>query len=159
MVVGGGALLPGLCARLGQEIRSLAKSPNPAVSTSSSSSTGEYAWARAAISGEASSSGIGAVSSEGAGRVDGDGKGLCVVRCPAGVERSLLLWTGASIMATLGGVNERSLTTEQYLTRSGGVAGGGGGGAARLPDWMSISPSDWLFSAPPAAIGFSANVA
>ena len=69
------------------------------------------------------------------------GGGLCVVKVP--VRRDALLWTGASIMGCLGGVAERSLTSEQYHARERE--------GAPLPDWMSVSPADWLFEAVPVA--------
>lgn len=130
VVSGGGALFPGLCARLAQEIRSLAGASEAQGRGGAATGLGDpqgYAWARAVISG-------GGAEREAAGGA----RGLCVVR--TSVPRNLLLWTGASIMAGLAGIGERSLTGEQYLARGG-----------RMPDWMSASPSDWLFSAAPSA--------
>lgn len=142
LVIGGGALLPGLCARLGQEIRSLVTVTQATETPTDTATLGKpegYSWARAVIMGETGVGGRRSASDDSAasGGDGAEGRGLCVVRPPTGVARHLLLWTGASIMASLGGVTERSLTSEQYLARVG------------LPDWMSASPSDWLFSAPP----------
>lgn len=141
VVAGGGSLLPGLCARLGEEIKALAAFDASGASTGGGGgggglgdgqSTGTpagwavgnpqgYAWARAVV-----------CSGDG-GSVDGGDRGLCVSRVP--VRRDLLLWTGASIMGCLGGIEGRSLSREQYLARHEG----------RLPDWMSLSPADWVF--------------
>lgn len=75
------------------------------------------------------------------------GEGLCVVQVP--VRRDQLVWTGASIMASLDRrVAEHSLSIEQYLGKDEGAAAGPGEeGGGRLPDWMSVSPGDWLFGA------------
>lgn len=144
LVCGGGALFPGLCARLGEEIRALARAANEGGEGSAISRLGApegYSWARAMVFGRGDSDQAAAEASSGR---RGDG-GLCVMRAP--IARNLLLWTGASIMACLTGVAERSLTSEQYVARGG-----------RIPDWMSVSPSDWLFSAPPSATRASAGV-
>lgn len=128
VVAGGGALLPGLCARLGEEIRALALGADDSGNQAAASRleiSERYAWGRAVVSGQAGA--------------EGERKGLCVSKVP--VRRDALLWTGASIMACLAGLGDRSLTSEQYLAREGG----------RLPDWLSVSPSDWLFEAAPAA--------
>ncbi|CAM9505612.1 unnamed protein product [Ectocarpus sp. 13 AM-2016] len=119
LVAGGGALLPGLPARLAQEIKALATA---AAAPPLGNSEG-YSWARAAVC--------------------GDPGGLCVVRVP--VPRDHLVWTGASIIASLGGIADRSLTCEQYLARRGE------GGGRLLPDWMSVSSADWLFEGGGAA--------
>lgn len=200
VVAGGGALLPGLCARLAEEIKALVA---PAADTGLGNPQG-YAWARAVVSGEnyrrsgagGSGSSSAAISAAGAAAAEeelggggsggtggGGGTGLCVVRVP--VRRDELVWTGASIMASLPRIADRSLTSEQYLDPSsstsssrvgrgrGRAVGGGGdkdkdkdkdeeeegevgfggnsatgrGGGGRLPDWMSVSPTDWLFEA------------
>eukprot|EP00903_Cladosiphon_okamuranus_P014802 g13710.t1 len=174
VVAGGGAMLPGLCARLAQEIRALAlASPSPGVADAVAPTAppppppgnpGGYAWARAVISGdehldengdgergdvrgqhgggdvgEGEGEGVTQQGGEEAGAGAGAGAGLCVVQVP--VRRDHLVWTGASIMASLDRrVAEHSLSLERYL-------GKGDGGAARLPDWMSVSPGDWLFEA------------
>ncbi|CAN0402273.1 unnamed protein product, partial [Hapterophycus canaliculatus] len=129
VVAGGGAMLPGLCARLAQEIEALTADPGAragagagagADAAPARAGSGGYSWARAC------------------------GNGLRVVKVP--VRRDHLVWTGASIMASLGGMAQRCLTSEQYLARDAGGAEGGGGG--RLPDWMSVAAKDWLFEAP-----------
>ena len=185
VVAGGGALLPGLCARLGEEITALARGSGGGGSGGGGSTGGSrgdsesgikgvvgvgkpegYGWARSAVFGEGGSDrgggggdsgsvsgGAGGGDSDGGGRggggdsgsssVGGGGGrgGLCVVKVP--VRRDVLLWTGMSIIGCLGGVAERSLTIEQYHARERE--------GARLPDWMSVSPSDWLFEAAPVA--------
>ncbi|CAM9874224.1 unnamed protein product, partial [Ectocarpus fasciculatus] len=124
LVAGGGALLPGLPARLAQEIEALATADADAASAVPPLGSPEgYSWARAAVC--------------------GDPGGLCVARVP--VRRDNLVWTGASIMASLGGIADRSLTCEQYLARRGE------GGGRLLPDWMSVSSADWLFEGGGAA--------
>ncbi|CAM9393485.1 unnamed protein product [Ectocarpus sp. 4 AP-2014] len=123
LVAGGGALLPGLPARLAQEIEALATAAASTAAAPPLGSSEGYSWARAAVR--------------------GDPGGLCVVRVP--VRRDHLVWAGASIMASLGGIADRSLTCEQYLTRRDE------GGGRLLPDWMSVSSADWLFEGGGAA--------
>ena len=123
VVAGGGGLVPGLCARLEEEVRALA-----------AGGYYEYAWARAAVFGEGGGEESDVVE-DAAGDSYADRGGLCVVKVP--VRRDHLLWTGASLMSScLGGdvLGKRSLNGEQY-ERGGG----------RLPDWMSVSSSDWVF--------------
>lgn len=135
-------MFPGLCGRLGEEIRALALGTGDSGSQASQGvgNPEGYAWARAVVAGDGDGDrGEEGSNSSGGGRGGGAGGGLCVVKVP--VRRDVLLWTGASIMTSLGGVGERSLTNEQYLAREGG----------HLPDWMSISPADWLFEAAPVA--------
>lgn len=185
VVAGGGALLPGLCARLAQEIEALATTApdtDPSGGDAApvgSSSGGGYSWARACVTGHeepgsssssssygdagggnAQTSAGGEKEKEDSGSGSGEQKeragrtGLCVVKVP--VRRDLLVWTGASIMASLtGGIAQRCLTSEQYLSRAAAAEGGGpvgGGGGGRLPDWMSVSPADWVFEAAVATV-------
>lgn len=127
--------MPGLCARLAEEIRALAA---PRASDAGDAGTGApsagigksegYAGARAVVSGAAGRGDDGGGNEEGVSQ-----EGLRVVRVP--VRRDILVWTGASIMASLDGLGERSLTSERYLAREGGM----------LPDWMSVSSADWVF--------------
>lgn len=138
VVAGGGAMLPGLCARLGEEIRALVRGSRQGPASGLGNEEAEkYSWARAVVSGEG---GVGA-SAEGSSSSDGSGGGrnrwggLCVVKVP--VRRDHLLWAGASIMSCLNGIEERSITSKEYLKRDGG----------RLPDWMSLSSADWVFEA------------
>lgn len=170
VVAGGGALLPGLCARLATEIEALTAAATGAVADADAdlNGSGGYAWARACVTGhhqpeepDSSTSGgdrggssrartTATTVGEAGGRErqegSGSGRGLCVVRVP--VRRDLLVWTGASIMASLGGIAQRCLTSEQYLARAAGGAVEDGEGGGRLPDWMSVSPADWVFEAP-----------
>lgn len=131
VVAGGGAMLPGLPARLGEEVMALARgSRHGPDSGLRNEEAEEYSWARAVVSGEGGHS----ASTESEGGRNRWG-GLRVVKVP--VRRDHLLWAGASIMSSLNGIEERSITSKDYLKRDGG----------RLPDWMSLSSADWVFEA------------
>ncbi|CAM9888406.1 unnamed protein product [Pylaiella littoralis] len=123
VVAGGGALLPGLCARLAEEVEALAAAAAPGAGNPEG-----YAWARAVVLGDRYHH-----NHQGGGR----GGGLCVVRVP--VRRDQLLWTGASIMASLPRIADRSLTSEQYLApmRRGG-AGDGCRIGCRCHQWIGF---------------------
>lgn len=127
VVAGGGAMLPGLPARLGEEIVALARG-----STHEGVHSEDFSWAKAVVSGEEEGGDSDSIES-GGGRGRNRRGGLCVVKVP--VRRDHLLWAGASIMSSLNGIEERSITSKDYLKRDGG----------RLPDWMSLSSSDWVF--------------
>jgi Actin len=89
LVVGGGAELSGVCARIGHEIRALAAVDS--VDAAADQQRG-YSWARAAV------------------------QGMQVLHTP--LSRAALLWTGTSIMASLEGARDRLLSAQDYAARS-----------------------------------------
>jgi Actin len=88
LVVGGGAELSGVHARIGHEIRALAA----ADSVDAAADQRGYSWARAAV------------------------HDMSVLHTP--LLRAALLWTGTSIMASLQGAAHRLLTAQEYAARS-----------------------------------------
>jgi Actin len=89
LVVGGGAELSGVCARIGHVIRALAAA---AESSDDAADQRGYSLARAAV------------------------QGMQVLHTP--LSRAALLWTGTSIMASLEGAGDRLLTAQDYAARS-----------------------------------------
>eukprot|EP00638_Chattonella_subsalsa_P016370 CAMPEP_0117820428 /NCGR_PEP_ID=MMETSP0949-20121206/2457_1 /TAXON_ID=44440 /ORGANISM="Chattonella subsalsa, Strain CCMP2191" /LENGTH=393 /DNA_ID=CAMNT_0005659371 /DNA_START=6 /DNA_END=1187 /DNA_ORIENTATION=- len=107
VVAGGGAMIPGICGRLSEEIRSVLDDD----SVLSEYERKQLSCMRPALSSTCISSVF--------------------------LPRNLLVWCGTSILARLEELVEASLLPQGY-TDAG----------ERMPDWLSISSSDWLFHSP-----------